>query len=141
MRHCYQENACMAKKKTVKKTSKKKTSAGSGKFSILDEVLAGVMESAEVTRKGEVKLKRADVKEALESAFEKAAVLAASGERVRMPFIGVLGFREIKARKAGKGKNPFTGEEIQIKARPASRKPRVTFSKASKEVFGAKKNW
>lgn len=132
----------MAKKKTAKKASKK-TSArtSSGKFSFLDEVLASIIESAEVTRRGEVKLKRTDVKQALESAFERGAVAAAGGERVKIPFLGTLGFREIKARSAGKGKNPFTGEEIMIKARPASRKPRITFSKLSKEVFGAKKNW
>ena len=46
-----------------------------------------------------------------------------------------------EARKAGKGKNPFTGEEIMLKARPESRKPRWSFPRMVKETFASKKNW
>ncbi|MBX7056433.1 MAG: HU family DNA-binding protein [Leptospirales bacterium] len=132
----------MAKKKTAKKASKKSSSrSSSGKFSFLDEVLASILDSAEVTRKGEVKLKRSDVKLALEAAFEKGAVAAAGGERVKVPFLGTLAFREVKARKAGMQMNPFTKQPAMVAARPASRKPRFSFSRLSKDVFSAKKNW
>ena len=50
-------------------------------------------------------------------------------------------YSEVKARKAGQGVNPFTGEPIQIKARPASRKPRFSFARTAKETFANKKNW
>ena len=45
------------------------------------------------------------------------------------------------ATKARKGTNPFTGEEMTIKARPASKKPRWSFPKAVKEIYANKRNW
>mgnify|MGYP001313184168 CR=1 FL=1 len=38
------------------------------------------------------------------------------------------------ARKAGKGRNPFTGEEIMLKAKPASRSVKVQALKKLKEM-------
>ena len=118
----------MAKKKTAK-------------FSFLNEVLESITQAAEVTRKGEVRIKRSEFKAALENAFTKGVKAAASGERVRFPVIGTLVRKEVKARKAGKGVNPFTGEAMAIKARPESKKPRWSFPKSLKETFGSKKNW
>lgn len=118
----------------AKKSSKKK-------FSFINEVYEGVLNITEVSKTGAVKLKRGDVKELLEGAFSKGAKLAAGGERVRFPVIGALVRREVKARKAGKGVNPFTGETIDVKARPASKKPRWSFPKSLKETFADKKNW
>ena len=66
---------------------------------------------------------------------------AAAGERVRFPVIGALARKDVKARKAGKGVNPFTGEAMMIKARPASKKPRWSFPKAVKEIYANKRNW
>jgi len=111
------------------------------KFSLVDEVLQGVLEVAEADKNGTVKLKRTDVKKVLEVVFEKAMVAAAGGERIRFPSIGILSRGEIAARKAGKGINPFTKEPMVIKARPASKKPRWTFPKTTKEVFANKKYW
>ncbi len=111
------------------------------KFSFVNEVYEGMMNCAEVTRKGEVRIKRSDLKACLEEAFQKGAKAAARGERVRFPVIGTLARKDVPARKAGKGKNPFTGEEIMIKARPASKKPRWSFPKSVKETFANKRNW
>ena len=97
------------------------------KYSFINEVYESICKSADVTRKGEVRIKRADVKAAIESAFIDGAKHAAGGERIRFPVIGALVRKEVKARKAGKGVNPFTGEAIDIKARPASKKPRWCF--------------
>ena len=36
--------------------------------------------------------------------------------------------------KARKGRNPFTGEEIQIAAKPETKVPKITFAKAFKEI-------
>jgi nucleoid DNA-binding protein len=122
-------------KKSVKKTVQNK------KFSFADELYSGILEIAETAKDGSVRLKKSDLKKTLEDAFEKAAHAAASGERVRFPIIGILARKDVAARKAGKGINRFTGEEIMVEARPASKKPRWSFPKALKDVFGNKKHW
>jgi nucleoid DNA-binding protein len=129
----------VAKKTTTKaaaKTTKKNT-----KFSMVNELHDAILTLATASKTGQVKIKRSELKNAVEGAFMMGAKKAASGERVRFPVIGVLGRRDVKARKAGKGVNPFTGEEISIKARPESKKPRWSFPKVIKETFADKKNW
>ena len=111
------------------------------KFNLLSEIHEEILKSVEITKKGEARLKKANLKAALEGALTEGAKRATGGERVRFPVIGALVRKEVKARKAGKGKNPFTGEEIAIKARPASKKPRWSFPKSLKETFANKKNW
>ncbi len=122
-------------KKTVK-TMKKNT-----KFSMITELHEALITIATAGKNGQVKIKRSDLKNAVEGAFLNGAKKAASGERVRFPVIGVLARRDVKGRKAGKGTNPFTGEEIMVKARPESKKPRWSFPKSMKETFADKKNW
>lgn len=111
------------------------------KFSFLNELQEGILKAAEVTRKGEVRIKRSELKNAVETAFMNGAKAAASGERVRFPVIGALVRKEVKARKAGKGVNPFTGEPMEIKARPATKKPRWSFPRGLKDTFANKRNW
>ncbi|NBU19865.1 hypothetical protein EBS43_00410 [bacterium] len=111
------------------------------KYSFINEVYEGVLKTAEVTRKGQVRIKRSDLKNCLETAFVNGAKAAASGERVRFPVIGALVRKEVKARKAGKGVNPFTGEPMEIKARPATKKPRWSFPRSLKDTFANKRNW
>ncbi len=111
------------------------------KYSFINELHEAITKTASVTRSGEVRIKRSDLKASLESAFENGAKAAASGERVRFPVIGSLARKEVKARKAGKGVNPFTGEPMEIKARPASKKPRWSFPRSLKETFANKRNW
>jgi len=111
------------------------------KYSFINEVFEGVMKTAEVTRAGTVRMKKADVKKVIETAFENGAKCAAGGERVRFPVIGALVRKEVKARKSGKGVNPFTGEPMEIKARPASKKPRWSFPRNLKDTFANKKHW
>src|SRR5438128_8320721 len=64
-----------------------------------------------LTEKGH-KLKKSDLSWAVKDAFEAAVAAGARGMRVRFPEIGALASRDVKARKAGKGTNPFTGESI-----------------------------
>jgi nucleoid DNA-binding protein len=85
--------------------------------------------------KGGTKVKKSELNAAIQKTFEAAISAGAKGQRVRFPAIGALAWREVKARKAGKGRNPFTGEEIMLKARPASRKPRWSFPKAVKDAY------
>lgn len=113
-----------------------------GKFSFINEVYESVVKHADVTRSGTVRIKRADVKAALEMAFTGGAKVAAGGERVRFPVIGALVRKEVKARKGGvKTTNPFTGEPMVTKARPATKKPRWSFPRSLKDTFANKKNW
>lgn len=111
------------------------------KFSFINEVHEGILRCAQVTRKGEVRVKRSELKACVEQAFVNGAKAAASGERVRFPVIGALVRKEVKARKAGKGVNPFTGEQMEIKARPATKKPRWSFPRSLKDTFANKRNW
>lgn len=112
-----------------------------GKWSFINELHEKAQSIATVTRAGEVRIKRSDLKKAVEEVLTQGAKAAAGGERVRFPIIGALVRRDVKARKAGVGKNPFTGETIQVKARPASKKPRWSFPKTLKETFSNKKLW
>ncbi len=81
------------------------------------------------------RIKRADVSRAVQEVFEQAVRAGATGQRVRFPLIGTLAWREVKARKAGTGTNPFSGQPMMIKARPASRKPRWSFPKSVREAY------
>jgi nucleoid DNA-binding protein len=112
------------------------------KFNIVTELYEGLLKSAQVTRAGTVKLKRSDVKALIETTFTTAAEHAVKGERVRFPVIGALVRKDVAARKGGqKVTNPFTGEPMVMKARPATKKPRWSFPKNLKETFASKKNW
>lgn len=111
------------------------------KFNIINEIHEGLMKTAQATRNGTVKIKRSDLKTLIETTFATAVKAAASGTRVRFPVIGALARKDVKARAGGKGKNPFTGEDIMLKARPASKKPRWSFPKSLKETFANKRNW
>jgi nucleoid DNA-binding protein len=130
-----------AKSTTASKGAKKTTAKKGGKFSIINELHEAIMAIASASKNGQVKMKRSELKNVLENTFLNGAKIAASGQRVRFPVIGVLARRDVKSRKSGKGVNPFTGEEIMIKARPESKKPRWSFPKTLKETFGDKKHW
>ncbi len=126
----------------AKKTAKKKSTNTNKKYSLLDDIRDRVLEIAEASRSGEVKIKRSDMKAALDAAFENAAVQAARGERVKFPVIGTLVRKEVAAVKGGtKYLDPFTKEEKIRKARAASKKPRWSFPKSAKEIFANKKYW
>lgn len=112
------------------------------KYNFVNEVFEGIVKHAEVTRQGKVRIKKADVKKLLENAFVNGAKMAASGLRVRFPVIGSLVRKDVKARKGGeKTINPFTGEPMVTKARPATKKPRWSFPKSLKQTFASKKFW
>jgi hypothetical protein len=131
-------------KTTAKTTTKKaapKAAKKNTKFSMINELHEALGTIATAGKNGQVKIKRSDLKNVIEGTFLHGAKKAASGERVRFPVIGVLARRDVKARKSGKGVNPFTGEEITVKARPESKKPRWSFPKNLKETFADKKNW
>jgi nucleoid DNA-binding protein len=117
--------------------AKKKT-----RYNIVNEIHEGLLKSAQVAKNGTVKLSRSDVKALIEETFTTAAKHAAGGERIRIPVFGALVRKEVAARKGGvKTTNPFTGEPMVTKARPATKKPRWSFPKSLKETFANKKHW
>ena len=132
-----------AKKATAKttKSAKKPAAKKGGKFSLINNLHEAILTITTAAKNGQVKLKRSELKNAIENTFLAGAKIAATGQRVRFPVIGVLARRDVKPRKAGKGVNPFTGEEIMVKARPESKKQRWSFPKNTKEIFADKKNW
>ncbi|MEW9668672.1 HU family DNA-binding protein [Ammoniphilus sp. 3BR4] len=87
------------------------------------ELVAYVAESAELTKKDAAKVVDA-VFEAIESSLKK-------GEKVQL--IGFGNF-EVRERAARKGRNPQTGEEIEI---AASKIPAFTAGKLLKESVNA----
>ena len=109
--------------------------------SLANRLYEELADKVEVTKKGTAKLPTAVVKAAIEQVLTEAALTAAKGNRVRLPVIGALVRKDVKARQSGKGVNPFTGEPMIIKARPATKKPRWSFPKSLKEIFSKKANW
>ena len=57
------------------------------------------------------------------------------GSKIRIPNLGILQVRVRPARPARKGRNPATGEEIQIKASRASKRVAFRVAKALKEAI------
>lgn len=112
------------------------------KYNWIQELHEGLQKTAQVARNGTVRMKRSDVKMLIETTLMTAAKRAAKGERVRFPVIGALVRKEVAAKKGGvKTTNPFTGEPMVTKARPATKKPRWSFPKNLKETFANKRNW
>jgi DNA-binding protein HU-beta len=79
-------------------------------------------------------LARKDVKLVLEDLYELIGLGVMRGERVAIGKIGKMFIRVRPARGARTGRNPLTGQEIQIPAKPATKVPRFTFSKTFKEA-------
>jgi DNA-binding protein HU-beta len=79
-------------------------------------------------------LVRRDVKQVLEDLFEIVGAGVMRGERVALGKIGKMFIRVRPARGARTGRNPLTGQEITIPAKPATKVPRFAFSKTFKEA-------
>jgi nucleoid DNA-binding protein len=78
-------------------------------------------------------LARKDAKQVMEDLFDLVAAGVMRGERVAIGKIGKMFIRVRPARGARTGRNPLTGQEITIPAKPATKVPRFTFSKTFKE--------
>jgi DNA-binding protein HU-beta len=79
-------------------------------------------------------LVRKNVKLILEDLFEVVGAGVMRGERVALGKMGKMFIRVRPARAAHMGRNPLTGQEIKIPAKPATKVPRFTFSKTFKEA-------
>lgn len=121
--------------RSKKSTSKKKGPLKAiGKKQTKTEIIKAIAERAEMSNK-EVKV----VFEALREVIECHMIKRGSGE-ISLPELGIKVRRvRKKATKKRKGRNPFTGEEIMIAAKPARDVIRVTALKALKNIIDTKK--
>jgi nucleoid DNA-binding protein len=76
---------------------------------------------------------RKEAKQVLEDLFDMIGQGVMRGERVALGKIGKMFIRVRPARGPRTGRNPLTGQEITIAAKPATKVPRFTFSKTFKE--------
>ncbi len=117
------------KKVAVKNAPVRKATAISKPFT-KSQLLTALAENTGVAKKDVVA-----VMDELTSLIERHIKKRSAGQFM-LP--GLLKIRTIKkkATKARKGRNPFTGEEIMIKAKPASTTVRVTPLSALKNMVG-----
>jgi nucleoid DNA-binding protein len=82
---------------------------------------------------------RKDVKQLMEDLFDLIQNGVMVGQRVPLGKIGKMYIRVRPAQKARQGRNPLTGQEITIPAKPATKVPKFNFNKAFKhEALKAK---
>ena len=77
---------------------------------------------------------KTEMKEIIESLFDVIDAGVMRGARVPIGRIGNLYVRIKPRQKARKGRNPQTGEEITIPAKPATKVPKINFSRSFKEA-------
>ena len=87
------------------------------------ELVAGVAEKAGLTKK--------DAEKAVNALFESVQQELIAGGKVQMIGFGTF---EVKERAARKGRNPRTGQDIEI---PASKNPVFKAGKALKDAVNA----
>lgn len=109
---------------TVKKTAKKTKVKFPEKFTATSMVNY-LAEKHELTK--------IQAKEIFESMFDVINAGVMGGARVPVGKFGKIYVKIRPARKARKGRNPLTGEEITIPAKRATKVPKFTFSKTFKE--------
>lgn len=116
-----------AKRKTAKRAEKPKPAIANKQTK--SQIVSTIAEQADLTKKDV-----AAVFAALGDVVERHMKKRGSGE-ITIPDTGIK-VRRVKkpARKARMGRNPFTGEEIKIAAKPASTGVRVTALKSLKEA-------
>ena len=113
--------------KTVAKAPVKKTTAAKVPDKLTGASIVGYLaEKNGIARK--------DAKQVTEDLFDLIAQGVMRGERVAVGKIGKMFIRMRPARPARPGRNPATGLEIMIPAKPATKVPRFTFSKTFKEA-------
>ena len=77
---------------------------------------------------------RKEVEQVYEHTLHGIQDAVRQGKKVSLAGFGKFSQRVRAARKAGMGKNPFTGETIQVAARPALKLPKFTPAKQFKDV-------
>lgn len=122
----------MAKASTPKTAAKTaaKTAPASKKVALPESFTLNSMSNYLSDTQG---ISKKEAKELLETVMDLIEAGVLQGARVPLGKIGKV-FAKVKpATKARKGRNPITGEEINIAAKKATKVPKFTFSKGFKE--------
>ncbi|MFW6058845.1 MAG: HU family DNA-binding protein [Phycisphaeraceae bacterium] len=114
----------MAKKKSTKKRSTKK--AGAKKAPSKSEIMTQIADKTDLPKRDV-----SAVFDELEGVIKKSLK---QNQEFSLPGICKMTVKKKPARKARKGRNPFTGEEIMIKAKPASKVVKIRPLKKVKEA-------
>ncbi|MBM4104831.1 MAG: DNA-binding protein [Phycisphaerae bacterium] len=106
-----------------------KVAAKSNKPRTKSELYTAIAEKTELTRR-----QVASVFEALAGEIKRDISKRAGGNIFKVP--GLMNIKVVNkpATKARQGTNPFTGEPMTFKAKPASRKVRILATKALKDI-------
>ena len=106
-----------------------KVAAKSNKPRTKSELFTAIAEKTELTRR-----QVASVFEALSGEIKRDISKRAGGNIFKVP--GLMNIKVVNkpATKARQGTNPFTGEPMTFKAKPASRKVRILATKALKDI-------
>ena len=94
-----------------------------------------VIEKLEKEYDYEEGMKRTQIRDILNATVDVAATNSPRARGCTIPGLGKLYWRLRKAQKAGKGINRFTGEEMDVKARPAEWRPKFRLMKAGKDLM------
>jgi nucleoid DNA-binding protein len=113
-------------KKTTKKTAAKKTTRKAARRAITQAQLIDAI--SEDTGFG-----KSDIKHVLTSMEEQVTNYLQNVDKVKIGNLVQLEVRKVKARKSRMGRNPRTGEDVKIAAKPASVKV------AARVLVGAKR--
>lgn len=92
------------------------------------ELYNTIAERAELPKKDVAKVFN-ELAEVVEAHLKKGSV-----EKFTLPGILKMSVKKVAAKKARKGISPFTGEEIMFKAKPASKKVKISPLKSLKEM-------
>ena len=132
------------KKAGAKKTKKSKKSKASSKVKAKSVVAGPLGKVSKVFTKGTLLttlsertgLSRKEVGAVLTelTAIIEGHIKRGGPGKFTLPGVLKMTVKNVPARKARKGINPFTGEPTMFKAKPASRKVRITALKALKEM-------
>lgn len=127
------------KKTTARKTTAKKTATKKAAPKKLTTVKKQMTKSELMTAIAErVGISKKEVGEVFSTFSEVVHCHLKNGSCGKIKIAGLINAKVVKkpARKARKGINPFTGEEIMIKAKPAYKTVKVSALKALKEMAG-----
>lgn len=90
------------------------------------ELIDKVCKTADVTKK--------EAESVITTTFAVIEESMRKGEKIAIPGFGIFSVKVQPARVARQGRNPKTGEIIEIAARPEQKSPKFTASKALKDT-------
>jgi len=114
------------KKKTTKKKTTRKTTTAKKGAPTKGQIMTQISEKTDLPKR--------DVQAVFDELEGVMAKSLKQNKEFSIPGVCKMTVKKKPARKARKGRNPFTGEEIMIKAKPASKQVKIRPLKKLKEA-------